>query len=153
MNNKVYLIHEEDYIKHIDEKVLLYSFVKQLAHCIVRMKTTGADDDFIKMADSYGATAENLFNSWGIPKSYITLDNKDDLVPLMENDLIKPEDAGYYACDGERCCEFCESYYPPTDDSKDEPDEDEDLEKMMSALTSVIHEHFGSNVTVHIVFD
>ena len=26
MNNKVYLIHEEDYIKHIDEKVcLLYT--------------------------------------------------------------------------------------------------------------------------------
>ena len=48
MNNKVYLIHEEDYIKHIDEKVLLYSFVKQLVHCVGRMKTTGADDDFIK---------------------------------------------------------------------------------------------------------
>lgn len=76
MNNKVYLIHEEDYIKHIDEKVLLYSFVKQLAHCIVRMKTTGADDDFIKMAESYGATAENLFNSWGFQSHTLRLTTK-----------------------------------------------------------------------------
>ena len=36
MNNNLYLIHEEDYIKHIDEKVLLYSFVKQLADAVTK---------------------------------------------------------------------------------------------------------------------
>ncbi len=136
MNNKVYLIHEEDYIKHIDEKVMLYSFVKQLAHCIGRMKTTGADDDFIKMAECYGATAENLFNSWGIPKSYVTLDNKDDLAPLMENELIAPEDAGYYPCDED-----------------DESDENDDLVKMIESLSSVIHGIIKENATVHIVIE
>lgn len=147
MNNKVYLIHEEDYIKHIDEKVLLYSFVKQLAHCIVRMKTTGADDDFIKMAECYGATAENLFNSWGIPKSYVTLDNKDDLVPLMENELITPEEARYYPCDDDcprDCC--CK-------DEDDESDENDDLVKMIEALSSVIHGIIKENATVHIVIE
>lgn len=147
MNNKVYLIHEEDYIKHIDEKVLLYSFVKQLAHCIVRMKTTGADDDFIKMAESYGATAENLFNSWGIPKSYITLDNKDDLVQLMENELITPEEAGYYPCDDDCPCDcYCK-------DEDDESDENDDLVKMIEALSSVIHGIIKENATVHIVIE
>lgn len=147
MNNKVYLIHEEDYIKHIDEKVLLYSFVKQLAHCIGRMKTMGADDDFIKMAESYGATAENLFNSWGIPKSYITLDNKDDLVPLMENELITPEEAGYYPCDDDCPRDCC---------CKDEDDEsagNDDLVKMIEALSSVIHGIIKENATVHIVIE
>lgn len=147
MNNKVYLIHEEDYIKHIDEKVLLYSFVKQLAHCIVRMKTTGADDDFIKMAESYGATAENLFNSWGIPKSYVTLDNKDDLVPLMENELIKPEEAGYYPCDDDCPCYCC------CKDEDDESDENDDLVKMIEALSSVIHGIIKENATVHIIIE
>ena len=147
MNNKVYLIHEEDYIKHIDEKVLLYSFVKQLAHCIVRMKTTGADDDFIKMAESYGATAENLFNSWGIPKSYVTLDNKDDLVPLMENELITPEEAGYYPCDDD-----C-PYYCCCKDEDDASDENDDLVKMIEALSSVIHGIIKENATVHIVIE
>ena len=147
MNNKVYLIHEEDYIKHIDEKVLLYSFVKQLAHCIVRMKTTGADDDFIKMAECYEATAENLFNSWGIPKSYITLDNKDDLVPLMENELIKPEEAGYYPCDDDCPCYCC------CKDEDDESDGNDDLVKMIEALSSVIHGIIKENATVHIVIE
>lgn len=147
MNNKVYLIHEEDYIKHIDEKVLLYSFVKQLAHCIVRMKTTGADDDFIKMAESYGATAENLFNSWGIPKSYVTLDNKDDLVPLMENELITPEEAGYYPCDDDCPCDCsCK-------DEDDASDENDDLVKMIEALSSVIHGIIKENATVHIIIE
>ena len=144
MNNKVYLIHEEDYIKHIDEKVLLYSFVKQLAHCIGRMKTTGADDDFIKMAESYGATAENLFNSWGIPKSYVTLDNKDDLVPLMEN---TPEEAGYYPCDDDCLCDCC------CKDEDDASDENDDLVKMIEALSSVIHGIIKENATVHIIIE
>lgn len=147
MNNKVYLIHEEDYIKHIDEKVLLYSFVKQLVHCIVRMKTTGADDDFIKMAESYGATAENLFNSWGIPKSYVTLDNKDDLVPLMENELIAPEEAGYYPCDDDCPCYCC------CKDEDDASDENDDLVKMIEALSSVIHGIIKENATVHIIIE
>ena len=147
MNNKVYLIHEEDYIKHIDEKVMLYSFVKQLAHSIGRMKTTGANDDFIKMAECYGATAENLFNSWGIPKSYVTLDNKDDLVPLMENELITPEEAGYYPCDDDCPCYCC------CKDEDDESDENDDLVKMIEALSSVIHGIIKENATVHIIIE
>jgi hypothetical protein len=147
MNNKVYLIHEEDYIKHIDEKVMLYSFVKQLAHCIGRMKTTGVDDDFIKMAECYDATAENLFNSWGIPKSYVTLDNKDNLAPLMENELIAPEEAGYYPCDDDYSCNCC------CKDEDDESDENDDLVKMIEALSSVIHSIIKENATVHIVIE
>ncbi len=153
MNNNLYLIHEDDYIKHIDEKVFLYSLVKQLTHHVARLAPNRGSKKISNMAKCYDTAAEKMFRSWGIPVSYLVFDNKDDLATLMENELIEPEEAGYYACDGERCFEFCESYYPPTDDSKDEPDEDEDFEKMMSALTSVIHEHFGSNVTVHIVFD
>lgn len=147
MNNKVYLIHEEDYIKHIDEKVMLYSFVKQLAHCIGRMKTTGANDDFIKMAECYGATAENLFNSWGIPRSYVTLDNKDDLALLMENELIAPEEAGYYPCGDDCPCDCCRK------DEDDESDENDDFVKMIEALSSVIHGIIKENATVHIIIE
>ena len=153
MNNNVYLIHEDDYIKHIDEKVILYSLVKQLTHHIARLAPNRGSKKISDMAKCYNAAAEKMFRSWGIPVSYLVFDSKDDLATLMENELIKPEDAGYYACDGERCCEFCDGYYPPAGGSNDEPDEGEDFEEMMSALTSVIHEHFGSNVTVHIVFD
>lgn len=153
MINNVYLIHEDDYIKHIDEKVFLYSLVKQLTHHIARLAPNRGSKKISDMAKCYNAAAEKMFRSWGIPVSYLVFDNKDDLATLMENELIKPEDAGYYACDGERCYEFCDGYYPPADDSNGGPDEGEDFVEMMSALTPVIHEYFGSNVTVHIVFD
>lgn len=99
MNNNVYLIHEEDYIKHINDKMMLYSFVKQFAHHIDKMKPTRANEAIMKMARTYGTIAENLFNSWGIPKSYMVFEDRDDLAELMENELIAPEDAGYYPCD------------------------------------------------------
>lgn len=67
MNDKMYLIHEEDYIKHIDEKVLLYSFVKQLTHHIAKMKSARENENLIKMAKYYDTAAENLFSFWGIP--------------------------------------------------------------------------------------
>ena len=58
MNDKMYLIHEEDYIKHIDEKVLLYSFVKQLTHHIAKMKSARENENLIKMAKYYDCRRE-----------------------------------------------------------------------------------------------
>ena len=156
MCNNEYLIHEDDYIRHINEKVMLYSFVKQLTHHIGKMKPTRGNENIIKMAKCYDTAAENLFNSWGIPKSYLVFDNKEDLAELMENELIAPEDAGYYPCDDE--CDFfpctcgccCE-----TEDEYDEDDEDEDeyIAEMMAELSSFIHSIFGDNVSVHIVVE
>ena len=75
---KEYLIHEDDYIRHINEKVMLYSFVKQLAHHVGKMKPIRGNESLIKMAKCYDTAAENLFSSWGIPKSYLVFDNKED---------------------------------------------------------------------------
>lgn len=154
MDNNLYLIHEEDYIKHIDEKVLLYSFVKQLTHHIGKMKPTRANESLMKMAKYYDTAAENLFSFWGIPKSYLVFDNKDDLSELMENELIAPEDAGYYPCDDEcecfpcTCGGCCE-----TDDEYDEDSEDEYIAEMMAELSDFIHSIFGDSVSVHIVVE
>ena len=157
MNNEHYLIHKDDYVKHINEKVLLYSFVKQLTHHIAKLKPTHANGSIKKMAGAYVLAAENLFDSWGIPGSYLVSGEESDLAELMENELIAPEDAGYYPCDDE--CDFCpcncgcccetEEY----DDEEDEIDEDEDFAEMMAALSSVVHNIFGDNVSVHIVVE
>ena len=144
---KEYLIHEDDYIRHINEKVMLYSFVKQLTHHIGKMKPIRGNESLIKMAKCYDTAAENLFNSWGIPKSYLVFDNKEDLAELMENELIEPEEAGYFFCDDVCCCE-AEDY-----DDSGEIDEDESFAEMMAELSSFVHSIFGDNVSVHIVFD
>ena len=151
---KEYLIHEDDYIRHINEKVMLYSFVKQLTHHIGKMKPIRGNESLIKMAKCYDTAAENLFNSWGIPKSYLVFDNKEDLAELMENELIEPEEAGYFFCDDECCCGNCECCCEAEDyDDDEEIDEDESFAEMMAELSSFIHSIFGDNVSVHIVFD
>ena len=151
---KEYLIHEDDYIRHINEKVMLYSFVKQLTHHIGKMKPIRGNESLIKMAKCYDTAAENLFNSWGIPKSYLVFDNKEDLAELMENELIEPEEAGYFFCDDECCCGNCECCCEAEDyDDDEEIDEDENFAEMMAELSSFIHNIFGDNVSVHIVFD
>ena len=154
MCNNEYLIHEDDYIRHINEKVMLYSFVKQLTHHIGKMKPIRGNESLIKMAKCYDTAAENLFNSWGIPKSYLVFDNKEDLAELMENELIEPEEAGYFFCDDECCCGNCECCCEAEDyDDDEEIDEDENFAEMMAELSSFIHSIFGDNVSVHIVFD
>ena len=151
---KEYLIHEDDYIRHINEKVMLYSFVKQLTHHIGKMKPIRGNESLIKMAKCYDTAAENLFNSWGIPKSYLVFDNKEDLAELMENELIEPEEAGYFFCDDECCCGNCECCCEAENyDDDEEIDEDENFAEMMAELSSFIHSIFGDNVSVHIVFD
>ena len=152
---KEYLIHEDDYIRHINEKVMLYSFVKQLTHHIGKMKPIRGNESLIKMAKCYDTAAENLFNSWGIPKSYLVFDNKEDLAELMENELIEPEEAGYFFCDDECCCGNCECCCESEDydDEDEEIDEDENFAEMMAELSSFIHSIFGDNVSVHIVVE
>ena len=153
MNNKVYLIHEEDYIKHINEKVMLYSFVKQFAHHIGKMKPTRANEAIMKMARTYDTIAENLFDSWGIPKSYMVFEDRDDLAELMENELIAPEDAGYYPCDDACDCFPCTCGGCCCCEAEDDDDEDEYIAEMMAELSSFIHSIFGDSVSVHIVVE
>ncbi len=156
MNNKMYLIHEDDYIKHIDEKVFLYSLVKQLTHHIARLAPNRGSKKISDMAKCYDSTAEKLFRSWGIPVSYLVFDNKDDLATLIENELIAPEDAGYYSYDDECdffpcncgcCCEAGDEY------AEDDEDKDEYIAEMMAELSSFIHSIFGENVSVHIAIE
>lgn len=166
MNNEHYLIHKDDYIKHIDEKVMLYSFVKQLTHHIGKLKATRENEPIIKMAATYATAAEKLFDSWGIPKSYLVLDDEDALVELMENELIAPEDAGYYPIGDEEddncnfecrcgdCCGCCaEDEADGFDDDEDDVESVDDFIEMLGAMSAVIRNIFGDKVSVHIVIE
>ena len=149
MNNEMYLIHKDDYINHIDNQIRLYVMVKQLAVNIKRLAPNRGSKKITDMANHYNAIAESMFKNLGIPKSYILFGDEASLAELMENELIAPEDAGYYPiddeyeCDGD-CCACCPG----------ENDEDIDgFAEGMAELSSHIRSIFGDNVTVHIVID
>lgn len=160
MNNEHYLIHKDDYIKHIDEKVLLYMMVQQLTFQIDKLTPTKKNEDLRRVAKRYSEMINAMFQTWGIPGSYLVFSKESDLAELMENELIAPEDAGYYpidddedeACDFEcrcgDCCGCC------SDEDGGENDEDiNEFAEAMAELAAHIHSIFGSDVTFHIVID
>ena len=162
MNNEMYLIHKDDYINHIDNQIRLYVMVKQLAVNIKRLAPNRGSKKITDMANHYNAIAESMFKNLGIPKSYILFGDEDALAELMENELIAPEDAGYYPiddeddCDGECCCGDCDGCcaYDDEDENYDPIGEYlEDFGSLMTRFNELARSIFGDNVSVHIIVD
>lgn len=101
----MYLIQEEDYLRHIDEKLELYAMLCQLVHTVLKQPACLPNAITRYTAETYAQKCEQLFKSWDIPQSYLVTGDTDELIKLMENELIAPEDAGYVPEDG-----FCRCF-------------------------------------------
>ena len=174
MENKLYLIHEEDYVKHIDEGMVLYTMLKEITHRVSKLPTVPGNKALVDLAARADRLAKMIYRNWGIPASYAYTFNRANLAFLMENELIAPEDAGYYACDDTCCCQcgcccdncdLCdddedydgEDYddedYDNYDEAEDETDVDDNFAELMAGLSSIAQSIFGDNVSVHIVVE
>ena len=168
MENKLYLIHEEDYVKHIDEGMVLYTMLKEITHGVSKLPSERGNKALIDLAARADGLAEKIYRTWGIPASYVYTFNRANLAFLMENELIAPEDAGYYACDDTCCCQCgcccdnCDLYgddedddedYDDYDDDEDETEVDDNFAELMVGLSSIAQSIFGDNVSVHIVVE
>lgn len=148
MSNELYLIHLEDYVGHIDDKVRLYSMLKQINHMISRLPSNRGNKELTDMAVCFDIISDEMFRGWGIPKSYLVFGHEAALSKLMENELIAPEDAGYVCddededdedeCDGCECC------------AGDDDDEVDAFAEDMATLASVLHNIFGDSVSIQI---
>ena len=156
MNNEMYLIHSEDYISHINDKVRLYSMMKQLTHMIGKLPIKNSTDELIKLYTRYDELAEEMFRTWGIPKSYLIFGKMEDLSELMENELISPEDAGYVPCE---CCSCCgDEANIEDEDYEEDVDPNDELDAavfayMMETVSEILHNMFGDKVSIHIVVE
>ena len=149
MNNELYLIHREDYIRHIDDKVRLYSMLKQINHMISRLPSNRGNKELTDMATCFDIISEEMFRSWGIPKSYLVFGHEAALSKLMENELIAPEDAGY-VCDDEDDEDECDGCECCADEGEEEVDT---FAEDMATLASVLHNIFGDSVSIQISVD
>ena len=165
MENKLYLIHEEDYVKHIDEGMVLYTMLKEITHGVSKLPSEHGNKALIDLAARADRLAEKIYRTWGIPASYVYTFNHANLAFLMENELIAPEDAGYCTCDDSCCCqcgcccglynddEDYDDYDEDEDDDEDETDVDDNFAELMAGLSSIAQSIFGDNVSVHIVVE
>ena len=153
MNNEHYLIHKDDYISHIDDKFQLFMMLQGLTNLVSKLPPDEKNIPAIALAKHHRNESEKMFKTWGIPRSYVLFGSEADLAELMENELIAPEDAGYYPCDDE-CDDFCPCNCKICCEAEDEEDsEDEYIAELIGELTTFIHSIFGDNVSVHIVVE
>ncbi len=89
MNNEnIYMISEDVYEATVNERVLLYGFIRQLAFQMKRAETM---EDFFHLKEAaalYGGQAEKLFETWDIPGRYVVYGNPGDLDSIKELELL-----------------------------------------------------------------
>ena len=95
MNFELYLIDKTDYMKHIKDKLRLYMMVKQLTHVVMNSPVARCNAHILELAKSYDDLSEELFRTWGIPKSYLITGNEEEILNLLESELMPPDDMGY----------------------------------------------------------
>lgn len=131
----LYLIHGEDYLRHIEEKLELF-WMANVLMCYIKDRADA--DSYLRLAykgvRDFDERCGELFRSWGKAVRYIKSHDLADLSDLVENELIEPEHAGYVpadnpCCPGERCCEYTERIEREYAAKKDaDADMDEDVE-------------------------
>ena len=86
--DNIYLIGAASYADTVEQRLTLYSYIRQLAFLAKHMKTA---EDYIHLkraAAAYGDKAEELFASWDIPGRYLVYGDPGDLDALREKELL-----------------------------------------------------------------
>lgn len=86
--DNIYLIGAASYEDTVEQRLTLYSYIRQLAFLAKHVKTA---EDYIHLkraAAAYGDKAEELFASWDIPGRYLVYGDPGDLDALREKELL-----------------------------------------------------------------
>ena len=88
----LYLIHGEDYLRHIEEKLELLWMATILMHYIKNGAEKDGYLDLVRRSTlDFDERCEEMFSSWGRALNYLKSRDLADLSDLIENDLIEPE--------------------------------------------------------------
>ena len=92
MDNKLYLIHEDDYLRHIDHKLEMYKLLLELVQTLREDLAEGETARAVRDLCSFEQQAHILFECWTIPDEYVESWEPDDLAQLMEKELLPADD-------------------------------------------------------------
>ena len=93
MDNELYLIHEDDYLRHIDHKLEMYHLLLELVRALRDDLAEGETARAVRDLCSYEQQAHILFEGWTIPDEYAESGDPDDLAQLMEEELLPAGDS------------------------------------------------------------
>lgn len=131
MDTKLYLIHGDDYIGHIDSQINMYDLLLTLVRDARELLLEGKQAALLRTLTGYEHQANEEFRRWCIPDAYLLSGDPKDLDGLMAAELLEADDdEGCPA--GERmlhpCCMECgaASAADETGEDEDAPYEDPD---------------------------
>ena len=84
----IYMITEETYEATVNERILLYGMIRQMAFLTKRAETM---EDFFHLKETaaiFGSQAEELFETWDIPGRYVVFGDPGDLDSIKELELL-----------------------------------------------------------------
>lgn len=93
----LYLIHLDDYIQHIDDKLELYAMLRQLETAIGKLPECQSTREVRESMAAFSPKIKELWDCWNIPARYLVSGDLDDLTDVMDDELMEPEDAGYFS--------------------------------------------------------
>lgn len=114
----MHMIYFDDYIRHIDDKLTLYVMLRRLEEDIAKLPECESTADLRARMEAYAPQVKEMWDSWNIPLRYLISGDTDDLSDLMGEELMEPEDAGYFCA---------ESFAFSADEEDDEPDYADEL--------------------------
>ena len=82
------MITEETYEATVNERILLYGMIRQMAFLTKRAETM---EDFFHLKETaaiFGSQAEELFETWDIPGRYVVYGDPGDLDGIKELELL-----------------------------------------------------------------
>jgi hypothetical protein len=95
----IFMIHLDDYIQHIDDKLTLYAMLRQL-EAAIRMLPKCRDTAQVRgQMEAFSPKIREMWAGWNIPSSYLVSGELDDLADVMDDELMEPEDAGYFSAE------------------------------------------------------
>lgn len=144
MNHKMYLVHEEDYLKQLEDKVKMYQLVRQLVQTIHTVPVNRGTRLLTEVTDRLESVADRCFESWNIPSQYMATGDPAWLRRKMAYELISPEGAGI-------CLPPCE---PEKADKPDVPEEASQLDPDQAAALEAFADafiKFLSDITMYCI--
>ena len=92
MNDKLYLIHENDYLDHIDNKLDMYDLLTELVRSVRSDLEAGETARAMRTLCAYENQAHEMYEDWCIPDEYAESGDPDDLAQMMEDELLPADD-------------------------------------------------------------
>lgn len=92
MANDLYVIHENDYMQHITDKVELYNMVRTITEAVCELPECEKLASLKCAAENMEKCAQTMFNGWGIPEEYLEDGDRVHLAELLEEELLPVED-------------------------------------------------------------